>query len=118
MCCLRFEHDVYVEAKEKLPQVGMTVALPSGERGTVTDLNIFAEKVTVLIRTEEDTRAVTLPASEVRPARACGDCGTGGSGCGGGCGSGTCGISPKGEVAAPPIVLEKRFGNGLPPTSR
>lgn len=110
MCCLRYEHDVYVEAKEKLPHIGMTVSLPSGERGAVTDLNIFSERVTVQIRTEEDTRTVTLPASDVRPARACGDCGSAGGGCGGSCGSDTCETSAKGASAVPkPILLEMRF---------
>ncbi len=110
MCCLRYEHDVYVEAKEKLPHIGMTVSLPSGERGAVTDRNIFSESVTVQIRTEEDTRTVTLPASDVRPARACGDCGSSGGGCGGSCGSDTCETSAKGESVMPkPILLEMRF---------
>ncbi|MBC8135411.1 MAG: stage 0 sporulation protein [Fibrella sp.] len=114
MCCLRYEHDVYVEAKEKLPHIGMTVSLPSGERGAVTELNIFSERVTVQIRTEEDTRSVTLPASDVRAARACGDCGSsGGGGCGGSCGSDTCETSAKGASAVPePIALEMRFVGG------
>ncbi len=113
MCCLRYEHEVYVEAKEKLPHVGMTVSLLSGERGAVTHVDIFSERVTVQIRTEEDTRSVTLSASEVRPARACGDCGSAGGGCGGSCGSDTCETSAKGEPAAPKMIaLEMRFGKG------
>ncbi|MBC8141497.1 MAG: stage 0 sporulation family protein [Armatimonadetes bacterium] len=106
MCCLRFEHDVYLDAKENLPHVGMTVSLPSGERGAVTDVNIFAERVSVQIRGENDTRTIVLPASDVRPARACGDCGSAGGGCGGACGSDTCETSAKGT---PLIALEKRF---------
>jgi cell fate regulator YaaT (PSP1 superfamily) len=89
MCCLRYEHDVYMEAKDRLPSEGMTVTLPSGERGVIRDVNILKEAVTVVIRTEEDTRIVTVAAAEVTIARACGDCGAAGGGCGGSCGSGS-----------------------------
>ncbi len=106
MCCLRFEHEVYLDAKEKLPQVGQTVTLGSGERGAVTSVNIFAGRVSVQLRGETDTRTVTVAASDVLPARACGDCGAAGGGCGGECGSDTCDTTPKGT---PLIALEKRF---------
>lgn len=87
MCCLRYEHDVYMEAKERLPSVGMTVFVPTGEKGVITEVNIFRESVTVMIRSEDITRPITVPARSVNVARACGDCGS----AGGGCGSGSCG---------------------------
>jgi cell fate regulator YaaT (PSP1 superfamily) len=95
MCCLRYEHDTYLEAKDSLPSVGMTVTLPSGERGTITEMNIFKRTLTVLVRGEEFTRSVTVRAEEATVARACGDCGSVGGGCGSdGCASsGSCGSS-------------------------
>jgi cell fate regulator YaaT (PSP1 superfamily) len=105
MCCLRYEHDIYLEAKSRLPSVDTTVTLPSGERGVITEVNIFKETVSVLVRDEEATRTVTLRATEVTIARACGDCGAAGGGCGGSCGSGGCGTPAK--VEAKPIQLER-----------
>ena len=31
MCCLRYEHDTYVEAKKRLPQIGEIVMSPRGQ---------------------------------------------------------------------------------------
>lgn len=108
MCCLRYEHEVYVEAKERMPQAGMSVSTPDGSRGVITDVNIFRETVSVLVRTEEDTRTLVLKAEDVTLARACGDCGSAGGGCGSGgtCGSG-CGVPAK--VEQKPIILEQRW---------
>lgn len=103
MCCLRYEHDVYLEAKEKLPPVGVSVACPDGEQGIVTEVNLLRETVVVSVRTEETSRSVTYRASEIRIARACGDCGSAGGGCGGSCGSGGCGA--KARAAPMPAVI-------------
>lgn len=112
MCCLRYEHDVYMEAKDRLPPEGVTVALPSGEKGVITQVNLFRETVTVMVRTDEDTRFVTVPAKDVTVARACGDCGASG----GGCGSGACGseggCSTPAKVAPTYIQLERRVLKG------
>ena len=108
MCCLRYEHDTYMEAKDRLPPEGVTVALSSGEKGIVTEVNIFRETVTVRVRTDDETHFVTVPAGEVNVARACGDCGSAGGGCGSGaCGSeGGCGVPAKVEQKL--IGLERR----------
>jgi cell fate regulator YaaT (PSP1 superfamily) len=107
MCCLRYEHDVYLEAKSRLPATDTTVSLPSGDRGVITEVNIFKETVTVLVRDEEATRTVTLQATEVTIARACGDCGAAGGGCGGSCGSGGCGVPAKAEPNL--VQIEQRW---------
>ena len=109
MCCLRYEHEVYLEAKHRLPVTGTTVTTPDGERGQIIDVNIFREQVTVLIRNEEMTRSVVFKASEIKTARACGDCGSAGGGCGSGaCGSeGGCGVAAKVEPKL--VQLEQRF---------
>lgn len=46
MCCLKFENEVYEEAKEKFPPLGSTVVTPMGE-GTVTAVDVLREKVQV-----------------------------------------------------------------------
>lgn len=107
MCCLRYEHDLYLEAKDRLPSAGMAAATPSGERGIITDVNIFSEVVTIEIRSEEGVRFVNYKAAEVTLARACGDCGSAGGGCGGSCGSGGCGVPAKEEPKL--LQLEQRW---------
>lgn len=59
---------MYVAAKENLPHVGMTVSLPTGERGTVTHVDIFRERVAVQVRTESDTRTVIVATETVKLA--------------------------------------------------
>lgn len=113
MCCLRYEHETYLEARDRLPPLGASVTTPSGERGVVSEVNYLKETVTVVIRDSEGTRFATHDAAAVVIARACGDCGSAGGGCGGGCASGSCGVPAKaGPVAAVPqgvIALEHRF---------
>jgi cell fate regulator YaaT (PSP1 superfamily) len=109
MCCLRYEHDVYMEARDRLPTAGMTVALPEGGSGVITDVNIFRETVTVVVRTEDETRFVTVKAADVALARACGDCGSAGGGCGGSCGSGAGGGCATAKAETKPIQLEQRW---------
>jgi len=109
MCCLRYEHDVYLEAKDRLPSPGMSVSTPDGERGVIIDLNIFKETVTVEVRDDEGSHYVRLKADEVTVARACGDCGSAGGGCGGSCGtsSGGCGVPAKAEPVL--VQIEQRW---------
>ncbi|HXG24805.1 MAG TPA: stage 0 sporulation family protein [Chthonomonadales bacterium] len=66
MCCLRYEHDNYVEAKQRLPQVGDLVMTPKGQ-GRVTGVNIIKEEVMVTMI--ENEIPLTFPASEVRVER-------------------------------------------------
>ncbi len=46
MCCLKYEHEAYVEFKEKAPAKGTRVNTPRGE-GTVVDFLVPKEKVLV-----------------------------------------------------------------------
>lgn len=58
MCCLRYEHDFYVESRRRFPKEGRIVRTRVGEEKVVT-CNIFHETVT--LRTAEgDTRVVAL----------------------------------------------------------
>jgi cell fate regulator YaaT (PSP1 superfamily) len=63
MCCLRYEHETYVEAKKKLPQIGEIVMSPKGQ-GKVVDLNLLKE--TALVQLLESQVELEFPASELK----------------------------------------------------
>ncbi len=46
MCCLRYEHESYIEAKAIMPKVGATVETPEGS-GRVTSLDLLNRSMTV-----------------------------------------------------------------------
>ncbi len=46
MCCLKYENDIYEQAREEFPEVGSRVQTPLGE-GRVTGINIFKKTVSV-----------------------------------------------------------------------
>ncbi|MER3474546.1 MAG: stage 0 sporulation protein [Armatimonadota bacterium] len=46
MCCLQYEHEMYKEARTRLPRIGEMVQTPQGE-GRVNDLNVLKEEVVV-----------------------------------------------------------------------
>src|SRR5580700_3947645 len=48
MCCLKYEHPLYVKAKAEMPRVGERVDTPSGP-GRVTGRNVPGESLTVQI---------------------------------------------------------------------
>lgn len=66
MCCLRYEHENYVEAKRRLPQIGDLVMTPRGQ-GRVLDVNIIREEALVLV--SENQVQLTFPASEIHPEK-------------------------------------------------
>ncbi|HLV81769.1 MAG TPA: stage 0 sporulation family protein [Chthonomonadaceae bacterium] len=73
MCCLRYEHDTYVEAKKRLPQIGEIVMSPRGQ-GKVLDLNLLKE--TALVQLLESKAELEFPAAELRIEKTtkCTDC--------------------------------------------
>ena len=58
MCCLRYEHDFYVQSRKRFPKEGRVVATPSGE-AKVLSVDIFRERI-ALRGVEGDLRTVTL----------------------------------------------------------
>ena len=59
MCCLRYEHEFYVQSRKRFPKEGKIVATARGEE-KVLAIDIFREQLT--LRTAEgDTRVVSLP---------------------------------------------------------
>lgn len=72
MCCLRYEHDVYTEARTRLPYVGARVATPRGT-GTVLAVSVVRDEVTVSL--DDSEAQLTLPAAQVKGGccRGCSD---------------------------------------------
>lgn len=81
MCCLRYEYDLYREARARLPQPGAEVQTPDG-RGRVVEQHVLAGTVRVLL---SDGREREYPADAVyRPVvRGCAV--LSGGACTGGC---------------------------------
>jgi hypothetical protein len=58
MCCLRYEHEFYVQSRKRFPKEGRIVATAHGE-AKVMAVDIFRERIT-LRGLEGDTRTITL----------------------------------------------------------
>lgn len=62
MCCLKYEHPLYVEANARMPRLGLKVDTPEGP-GTVVGRNVPSDSVTV--RLEEGGRRCACPSASV-----------------------------------------------------
>ncbi|MDO8589222.1 MAG: stage 0 sporulation family protein [Armatimonadota bacterium] len=67
MCCLKYEHEFYRDAKTRFPAVGAVVQTPRGE-GKVVDLNVVSGTLTV--QTEEGV-SFQITAGELDLAGCC-----------------------------------------------
>src|SRR6266567_546007 len=113
LCCLSYENDNYVQAKQAMPQVGTMLNTPSG-LGKVVSINVPKEYVEVML---ESGVIIQVPANQQVEQKlsgngGCGSCsanranggkcgskcgGNGSCGCGSGCGTnggscGSCGV--------------------------
>lgn len=71
MCCLKFESEVYEQAKEQYPSPGCNVVTPDGA-GRVTGINIFKQSVNVELRESKvvkEYRCDELVIKVVKPDR-------------------------------------------------
>jgi hypothetical protein len=94
MCCLSYENDNYIQAKQQMPQIGTMLTTPSGP-GKVVSVNVPQNSVEVMLESGV-TIQVPVDSSEEQSKGGCGSCGSGG--CGGACstkggGCGSCGSS-------------------------
>ncbi|HHW42423.1 stage 0 sporulation protein [Desulfofundulus thermobenzoicus] len=64
MCCLKYENDLYEQAREEHPEIGARVDTPDGE-GKVTGVNIFKKTLTVELK--ESRLIKEYPFAEVTP---------------------------------------------------
>src|SRR4051812_2264019 len=58
MCCLRYEHDFYVQSRKRFPKEGRIFATPSGE-AKVMSVDIFRERI-ALKSSEGEARMLSL----------------------------------------------------------
>ncbi len=65
MCCLKFEQDHYESTRKRMPKVGKEIETPDGI-GTVTDLNVLKEALTVRLRKGDTVEFKTYPLEEVK----------------------------------------------------
>ena len=63
MCCLRYEHEFYVQSRRKYPKEGKAVKTSRGEEKVVAN-DIFRERVTLRGMTDGETR--TIPLGDLR----------------------------------------------------
>jgi len=73
MCCLRYEHDTYVDMKKRLPKIGEIVMSSRGQ-GKVMDLDL--QKEIALVQLLESREEIEFPAMELRIEKTtkCTDC--------------------------------------------
>jgi hypothetical protein len=62
-CCLKYEHEGYLEMEKNMPRRGDCCECAEG-RGRIADRNLLTQKVTVEL--DDTGRTVTLPKEEVR----------------------------------------------------
>ena len=65
MCCLKFEEDHYEQTSKRMPKMGKEVESPEG-KGTVVDLNILKETVTIRISKGDTYEMKTFPLEELK----------------------------------------------------
>ena len=68
LCCLNYEHHVYVEAKKKMPAKNARVRTPDGP-GTVESVDLLKEEVTVRLDRSDDGNVASYPLSQLRDRR-------------------------------------------------
>ncbi|GAB6159183.1 stage 0 sporulation family protein [Desulfotomaculum varum] len=74
MCCLKYENDVYEEAKAGYPEVGTQVAAPEGD-GKIIAINIFRQTVSVELQESKAVREYSLAELKIKKGR--GECNCG-----------------------------------------
>ena len=65
MCCLKYEQDHYEATRKRMPKIGKEVNTPEGF-GTVVDLNILRETVTVRIFKGDSSELKVFPVDELK----------------------------------------------------
>ncbi|AEG58414.1 PSP1 domain-containing protein [Desulforamulus ruminis] len=74
MCCLKYENDVYEEAKAGYPEIGTLVMSPDGE-GKIVTINIFRKTVSIELHESKAIREYPLNELKIKQGR--GECNCG-----------------------------------------
>lgn len=64
MCCLKYEQDHYEQTRKKMPRMGKEVITPDGS-GTVCELNVLKETVSVRITKGDSSEVKSYPIDQV-----------------------------------------------------
>ena len=64
MCCLKFEDEHYVSTRKRMPKIGKDVETPDGF-GTVVDLNVLKETVSVRVHNDDSNEINTYSLDDV-----------------------------------------------------
>ncbi|HVU69429.1 MAG TPA: stage 0 sporulation family protein [Ktedonobacteraceae bacterium] len=78
LCCLSYENDNYIQARQRMPQVGTFLNTPSGP-GKVVSVNVPRSSVEVML---ESGAIIPVPIAEDEPVIGCNTCTSRGSCCG------------------------------------
>lgn len=70
MCCLSYENDNYIQAKQQMPQIGMTLETPSST-GKVVAINVPQNSVEVML---ESGATIHVPVETQEPPSSGGSC--------------------------------------------
>ena len=66
MCCLKNEEETYEYLNSRLPAVGDPVVIKDGNvRGTVKDVNVLRQTVSVMITGDDDTDIRTVGVDDI-----------------------------------------------------
>ena len=65
LCCLKYEEDHYEQTRRNMPKLGKDVETPDGF-GTVVDLNVLKETVSVRVRKGDSSEYKTYPVADIR----------------------------------------------------
>jgi len=65
MCCLKYEQDHYEQTRKSMPRVGKEVETPEGV-GTVIDINVLKETLTVRLRRGDISELKTFALADVK----------------------------------------------------
>ncbi|NSW55101.1 MAG: hypothetical protein HPY44_03735 [Armatimonadetes bacterium] len=68
MCCLLYEHEVYIDLAERLPRVGDEVR-GQGIVGKVRQVSLLRERVTISVDSEDSRETIEVPASDLRRSK-------------------------------------------------
>src|ERR1700730_18497224 len=99
MCCLSYENDNYIQAKQKMPQIGTMLTTPSGS-GKVVSVNVPKNAVEVML---ESGATIQVPVDVVGGKKKNGSCGEDCS-CGGNC-NGSCRTKSSSKVVVSSVPM-------------
>ena len=68
LCCLNYEHQAYLDAKKRLPAKNARVLTPDGY-GSVLDLDLLRERVTVRLDSDNEQTVESYHVSDLRDPR-------------------------------------------------